>query len=431
MGCRSWSIGSSVARLGGPHNGAASAKSEAKIIGFSAGRQYIRSFIKLEHMRLSPSVALLVFFVAAFGGRARAEIDVYLLEVPDYLWYGGCFGTGAGNLMGYWDRHGFSNFYPNVLAPLNSAGANEAIRTNYVSAAHINDYWLLYESTGIDPYVAAGRPEHTPDCIGDFIGLSQRKWTNMNSECDGNIDAYSFVYWDSNGNRRVNFTPPAAAGTPVRDIQSGLREWTRWRGYDADVFTQLTDFNPKVPAGHGFTFNEMRAEIDAGYPVLLYLQPFNQTSRSLSNPTNMPRANPEIHGMMAYGYYIADSGEKYVHYRTSWGDSGGNNFIVSEWNGLTWQANLPVRGVIGYRPKPKITKVTRANGNVTVSWDGPASLLYDNISGVTTMVHRYVLERTPSLDQPFEPVTSPSADHFATVPECCGTAFFRVRLVTQ
>jgi len=52
---------------------------------------------------------------------------------------------------------------------------------------------------------------------------------------------------DLTGNRRTNFTPTATAGTPARDIQSGLREWTRWRGYDADVFTQLTDFNPNVP----------------------------------------------------------------------------------------------------------------------------------------------------------------------------------------
>jgi hypothetical protein len=376
-------------------------------------------------MRLTGFFAVLISFLAALVERANAEIDVYLVEVPDYLWYGGCFGTGTGNLMGYWDRHGFSNFFPNILAPLNTTTATEFVRTNYVSAAHLNDYWSIYEGTALDRYVLSNWVEHTPDCIGDFIGLSQRKWTNMNNECDGNIDAYSFVYWDTNGDRRVNFVPSADAGTPARDIQSGLREWTKWKGYDADVFTQLTDFNSTVPNGHGFTFENLKAEIDAGYPVLLYLQPFTQLYRSLQN---MPRANPAIHGMMAYGYYIDDSGNKFVHYRTSWGDAGGNDYIVSQWNGATWQAQLPVRGVIGYHPKPRITNVTRNNGNITVSWDGPASLLYDHIAGTTKPVHRYVLERTSSLDQPFIGITDPSPDHTATVPECCGTAFFRVKL---
>ena len=43
----------------------------------------------------------------------------------------------------------------------------------------------------------------------------------------------------------------------------------------------------------------MQAEIDAGYPVLVFLQPYNELYRSLSG---MPKANPEIHGMLIYGY---------------------------------------------------------------------------------------------------------------------------------
>ena len=55
----------------------------------------------------------------------RADSDVYLLEVPDYSWYAGCFGTATGNLMGYWDRHGLPDFYTGFagggLAPLRDA----------------------------------------------------------------------------------------------------------------------------------------------------------------------------------------------------------------------------------------------------------------------------------------------------------------------
>jgi hypothetical protein len=392
-----------------------------------------------RRLRLFVEVALCL---AGLDQRLSAQTDRYLLEVPDYNWYAGCFGTATGNLMGYWDRHGLSGFYTGAVnhgvAPLDSSDrgtiTNSPIRLLFASKGHMEDYWsyyrsdfdFSYQSTATDPYLTAGRAEHTPDCVGDFIGLSQRKWTNMNNECDGNVDAYSFVYWDSTGNRRTNFVPSGAAGTPARDIQSGLREWTRWRGYDADVFTQLTDFNPNVPNGHGFTFNDLKAEIDAGYPVLLFLQSHSQFSRPIAP---MTRANPEIHGMMAYGYYIGDEGN-YVHYRTSWGDASSANLILSEWNGQSWQAGLPVRGVIGYHPKPKITSVTWSNATVTVSWEGPSSLLHDSINQTTTPVSRYVLERAPALGQPYVAVTQPTTDHTATITDCCGEiAFFRVGVV--
>src|SRR5262249_47954131 len=124
-------------------------------------------------------------------------------------WYYGCMGTASGNLMGYWDRHGFPDFYTGPanggLAPLTTSGANAGIVSMWASMAgvdgrpadkpgHVDDYYISYESTAPDPYITAGRAEHAPDCIGDFMGLNQRKWTNMNSECSGNIDAFSFVF---------------------------------------------------------------------------------------------------------------------------------------------------------------------------------------------------------------------------------------------
>src|SRR5687768_17198106 len=156
--------------------------------------------------------------VCAAALSLRADSDVYLLEVPDYSWYAGCFGTACGNLMGYWDRHGTADFYTGPtaggVAPLDNWSTNVGIRSLWANRAgfdgrpadqpgHIDDYWEFYINDGIysyqdtdpDAYARLGRPEHAPDCIGDFIGLSQRKWTNMNGECDGNIDAYSFVYW--------------------------------------------------------------------------------------------------------------------------------------------------------------------------------------------------------------------------------------------
>ncbi len=385
--------------------------------------------------------ALLVAAPLAAGG------NVYLTEVPDYEWYDGCFGTATGNLMGYWDRHGFPNFYTGPtaggIAPLDSfsVNGNYGIRSLWVSKAgldgrpadqpgHEDDYYVDYESTAPDPFVTAGRAEHTPDCIGDFIGLNQKKWQNLNGECDGNIDGYSFVYWDAAGGRRVNYTPSAAAGLPAEDIQSGLRAWTAYRGYTADTFTQLTDFNPFTPPGQGFTFADLQAEINAGYPVLLFMQDFYVNARSLPG---MPRANPEIHGMLAYGYYVADDGTQYVRYRTSWASG---DYEFSAWTTNDWTPegalNLPLRGVIGYHPLPQITSVTRTNGQVAVRWDGPSSQLFDVDSGAATPLHYYVVEMATSLTPPnFSAVAAPTTDHALSLPDPGGAAaYFRLKLIS-
>ena len=387
---------------------------------------------------------LSLFFVSV--GSVDAQVGVILQQVPDYFSFGGSLSTACGNLAGYWDRHGLSDFYTGVtangLAPLNSLGGNSGIRSLWASAAgldgrsasetgHINDYWGAYnlttgsgsyESTAPDPYSTAGRPEHAPDCIADFIGASQLKWTNMNNECDGNIDGHAFVFWDPSGNRRTNFFPQTEAGTLARDIPSGMKEWTRSRGYDAEVFSQLTDFNPVVPVGRGFTFDDLRTEIDAGHPVLLFLQATNQFSRALgTGDDRMLRANPRTEGMLAYGYYF-EEGLRYVFIRTSRGDSNGNDDIFEEWNSPNFLATgLPIRGVVGYHPKPKITGFDRTNGTVRVAWSGPASAAYNRVTGVTGRLPRYVLERTVSLSQAFEPVTSPGTNHSAIVADCCPT----------
>jgi len=379
-------------------------------------------------------------------GQLHATTFVHLTDVPDYVWYAGCFGTATGNLMGFWDRNGFPDFYTGPtgggVAPLDSFGANSGITSLWATKAgvdgrpagqpgHMDDYYSAYESTAADPCVLFGRAEHSPDCIGDFIGLNQRKWRNMNGECDGNIDGYCFVYWDPSGQRRVNFTPGPEAGLPAVDMQSGLRAWTQYRGYRADVATQLTEFNPDVPSGAGFTFDDLKAEIDAGYPVLLFLQDSNTKSQSLGS---MPRANPPLHGMLAYGYLIEDDGTRRVEFRTSWASGDGQ---FNSWSGGNWLPGaflyLPLRGVILYHPRPQIREILREPGQLRIRWDGPAANLMDEEAGTVTRVHRYVLERSTSLEgSDWQPLGDATPEHEWVVPASEGAppGFFRVRLQT-
>ena len=396
-------------------------------------------------------VFVTLVLLALSGFRLGAQSKVYLLDVPDYEWHAGCFGVSGGMLMGYWDRHGFPNLYTGPtaggVAPLDSYGANFAIRSLWASRAgqdgrpadqpgHIDDYWKNYDSDDVhsyadpdpDPYVLAGRPEHEPDCIGDFVGLSQLKWKNQNGECDGNVDAMAFIYWNLDGNRRVNFVPPPQTNgntvVPGRDVPSGLREFARWRGYDADVFSQLTGFNPTLPPGKGFTFADVQAEIDAGYPFIVLQQTF--TELFLPNPP-IARANPGIHAYLIYGYVVDEEGNQLVIYHTCF--AAGEDYHL--WNAAIWDGLLPVRGVIGLHPKPKIMNVHRQGGQIIVEWHGPAAELVDEVAGTVTTPHGYVLEKATSLKtKNFTPVTDILTDLHATIPDTGDqTAFFRVRLV--
>ena len=392
-----------------------------------------------------PKIILTLAWCFISATASWAAEQVMLTEVPDYTWHRGCFGTASGNLMGYWDRHGLPNLYTghanSGVAPLTDAGTNIWIRSMWVSKAgldgrpanqpgHDDDYWIDYERTDADPYVTVQRLEHEPDCIGDFIGLNQKKWKDLNGECAGNVDGFSFVFWDTNGTKRFNFVPPSQGPLPVTDIPSGLRAWTKYRGYGSEVFSQLTDFNPHVPAGNGFSFADLKAEIDAGYPVLLFWQPTNEMSRALAN---MPRANPEIHGMLIYGYYVNNTGLNYVRVKTSWGSSGDTTLI--QWSPAYWRSDFPLnmRGIIGFHPVPKITSATRTNDIWNFKWDGPSSVLKDLISLTTTNLHWYVLEKSTKLDtNNFTAITEPTSSREVTITNCCDdAAFFRVKLLPR
>lgn len=380
---------------------------------------------------------------SAISGLTAAEA-VHLEGVPDYAWHVGCFGTATGNLFGYWDRHGFPDFYTGPtaggVAPLNSRASqvHSGIRSLWSSAAgrdgrpadlpgHEDDYYVGYESVAADPYVTRGRPEHAPDCIGDFIGLSQNKWAELNGECRGNVDAYAFVFWDRSGARRV-----AAPGTddipPRADIPNGLVDWSRYRGYEAESFCQLADFNPEVSAGPGFTFADLKAEIDAGYPVLLFLQPTGEFSRTLRGQEGV---NPDIHGMLAYGYVVDDDGTQYVRFRTSWA-TGDLDF--APWGPNPWtpngQLNYPLRGVIGYRPAPRIRSFDRLEDSWRLRWDGPASILVEDATDERRPAHAFVVERTLSLESGmWTPVGPPQTERELTIPADGGSAgYFRVRV---
>src|SRR5687768_8237171 len=85
---------------------------------------------------LTSRVAAVCAGFAAITSATAAE-NVTLLDVPDYAWYAGCFGTASANLIGYWDRHGLPDMYTGPtgggVAPLDSIGVNVSIRGLWAS----------------------------------------------------------------------------------------------------------------------------------------------------------------------------------------------------------------------------------------------------------------------------------------------------------
>ncbi|MEN9733551.1 MAG: hypothetical protein RLZ45_1546 [Verrucomicrobiota bacterium] len=381
---------------------------------------------------------------AAIEAQAQLE-DVRIDDVPDYEWHVGCFGTATGNLMGFWDRNGFADFYTGPtgggIAPLNSRSSqgNQGIFSLWASKAgrdgrpadlpgHEDDYYFAYESVFTDPYLTAGRKEHAPDCLGDFIGLSQNKWADLGGECRGNIDGFSYVHWNKAGDRRLarpGLEPEIPAAS---DIPSGLVSWTRYRGGDAVSFCQLTDFNPTLSGGRGFSYADLKAEIRAGRPVLLFMQPAGETSRTVSGVSGV---NPDIHGMLAYGYWVDNDGTEYVRYRTSWASG---DQMLSPWTAAPWlpgTLGFPLRGVIAYQPLPKIRSIRRDGAEVVIIWDGSVAKVRDGVTGERGQAQRFVVEQATAPDAAvWTAVSDPlEAREFRGAAPSGGNAFYRIRSV--
>src|SRR5436190_22740719 len=88
------------------------------------------------------TITLMGMVIALCSSRAWSAMHVVLSEMPDYASYYGCMGTGSGNLMGFWDRHGFPDFYTGPanggLASLTTGGANVGIVSMWASIANFD-----------------------------------------------------------------------------------------------------------------------------------------------------------------------------------------------------------------------------------------------------------------------------------------------------
>jgi hypothetical protein len=203
------------------------------------------------------------------------------LTVPAFNWVFGCSAVSGAMIAGYYDRSGFPNMYTGPtnggVMPLDNSswGTWSDAETTYPNCpliaskngvdgrttnGSIDDYWVKYTSEEQDPYITGGWTQHTwGDAIGDYMMTSQSAFDNS----DG-----STTFWNYN-NSSQTLTCDVMSNSSLNDGTLGRKHFYEARGYTVtDCYNQKTD---NTITG-GFSFDQFKAEIDAGNPVMLNLK---------------------------------------------------------------------------------------------------------------------------------------------------------------
>jgi hypothetical protein len=108
---------------------------------------------------------------------------VVISGVPDYMWRHGCGPTAVGNVVGYYDSHGYddlitgdANTQTNDTNQAMASGGDSGNPNTPGNERHYEDYSRPEDASPIlltDDYITQGRNPHTNDCIGDYQDTSK------------------------------------------------------------------------------------------------------------------------------------------------------------------------------------------------------------------------------------------------------------------
>ena len=215
---------------------------------------------------------LLCALLIASPAFAALELDVYsfggsLPNASSYDWWYGCSPTSTGMLLSWYDRNGFSNLVPGGQAETSTFGDPSALVNSAIaSSGHINDFY-----SGLSPsggYNLSGddivSPLHSFDCLADFMGTSQDAYGNSNG-------ATKFYFYNNNSPLTASDIFSYGPSYYNSDGMYGIGEYINYAGYEAAVlYNQYIYGRNGISAG--FTYEQYKAEIDAGRGVLIQLQ---------------------------------------------------------------------------------------------------------------------------------------------------------------
>jgi hypothetical protein len=208
-----------------------------------------------------------------------------LSNTGDYMWWYGCSATSAGMMVGYYDRNGYAGeSFPNMVrGGLAEAGEGTLERNAIASARHISDFYGGgYNATGDD---VAGAPTGPWDCLADYMGTSQDGRGGGNG---------STTYWYYTDGSPLYVKDAYNGGFSNSDGMFGMYDYiTNYAGYSlGDPSTSMAAYTQPIYGSttpNGFTWDNYKAEIDAGRPVIIQV---------------------EGHSMFGYGYN--DDGQQII-----------------------------------------------------------------------------------------------------------------------
>jgi hypothetical protein len=244
----------------------------------------------------------------AVGGRGVIGTpgEVLLSDVPAYIWHDGCAPTSLGMILGYYDAHGFPDLIPGDASSQTANAAVDQAIASHGSASdpgHWEDYALPKEtSSSIKPDKSeppAG-DEHVSDSVADFMETS---WS-----------AAGLPY----GWSRINL------------VGSAFRDYVALA--DPSATADSSDYWYGASWGSRLTFAVLQGEIDAGRPMVFYV---DCTGDGVSD-----------HAIVAIGYRETGESPEYAYWDTwdrtvqwspfrevssdyKWGVYGGTAFSLS------------------------------------------------------------------------------------------------------
>ncbi len=211
-----------------------------------------------------------------------AAVTNTISSVPAMTWSFGCSATSAAMMFGHYDNAGYPNMYAGptnggvfpmtnavwgtvvingetrALCPLSATRLGLDGRTTY---GHVDDFWIRMNDPGPDPFIGNWTEHAYGECTGDYMGTNQSLLSNE--------DGLTRFFYYLQGDPIYDYTGCEPA---KRDGCHGLRLFAESRGYAVQTsgnFSQyIYGYNGNT---QGFTFDNFKAEIDAGRPVLLHV----------------------------------------------------------------------------------------------------------------------------------------------------------------
>ena len=271
---------------------------------------------------------LLVSLLLVTGAGARELVahsqGAALPNAPDYDWWYGCSPTSAGMMMGYYDINGYGGLTYDDLVPgataetSNYGNSSAAVNSIIASAGHIADYWTGYGNSGDDP-MAAG---HANNSLADFMGTSQ--------DAFGNSDGATTFFNYTDGSRLYGSNIQALGASYYnRSGMYGMYEYVQYAGYTialGSIYNQYTDNYH----GAGFSFEDFKAEIDAGRVVMIHVTGHSMFAYGYDEDGNILFHDTWTEGekSMAWGsYYSGMQLYGVTCFEISGGDEPGGNAV--------------------------------------------------------------------------------------------------------